>query len=86
MNIRDHPLVCTHNFPIFCTPHPSCTHAYTSAHTPLAYIYAKDCQSVPVNVDNATVDAVMVIIKEYGSLYKCIKQHLTINKLFLNVL
>jgi hypothetical protein len=48
--------------------------------------YTRDRQSVPVNVDNATVDTVMVIINEYCSLYKCIKQCLTINKLFLNVL
>jgi hypothetical protein len=33
---------------------------------------AKDRQSVPVNVDNATVDAIMVIINEYCSLYKYI--------------
>jgi hypothetical protein len=61
-------LVCTHNFPIFLHPHP----LYASAHTPLR-TYAKDRQSVTVNVDNATVDAVMVIINEYCSLYKCIK-------------
>jgi hypothetical protein len=58
-------------------------HAYDSTHT--LRTYAKDRQSVPVNVDNATVDAVMVIINEYCSLYKCNKQRLTINKLFLNV-
>jgi hypothetical protein len=54
---------------------------YASAHTPL-HTYAKDRQSVQVNVDNATINAVMVIINEYWSLYKCIKQRLTINKLF----
>jgi hypothetical protein len=59
-------------FPDFCTPPPPCTHAYVSAHM---HTYAKARQSVPVNVDNATVDAVMVIINEYCSLYKCIKLH-----------
>jgi hypothetical protein len=54
---------------VFCSPmtkkyvrtisrflHTPCTHAYASAHT-LLRTYAKDRQSVPVHVDNATVGA-----------------------------
>jgi hypothetical protein len=43
--IRDHPFSMYAQF-----PSPPCTHAYTGAHTPLR-TYAKDRQSVPVNVD-----------------------------------
>jgi hypothetical protein len=55
-------LVCTHNPP----PSPSLYACVRECSYPLAELrrptYAKDRQSVPVNVDNATVDAVMVVI------------------------
>jgi hypothetical protein len=45
--VDDHPFSMYAQFPDFFPP---CTHAYASAHTPLC-TYAKDRQSVPVNVD-----------------------------------